>query len=151
MSETGVLKFLSRDVPGDQVKLAVWMKAARTLGEAAVPVCISILKNKPHHLHYAALLALRQLGVEAWGHGFGSRMFYTVKAKSDTEEQRITPQFQPPEPVPATKWKRATVQVSNRKNGVGSNGNPSSHKKKTDRGRAQLLKTANRRAYKAVA
>lgn len=70
-----------------------WRAGAQALGPEAIDVLIDLLREAEPNLQYGALLALRQLGVEAWGHDYEPNLYYEVTVPG-REPQRIVPRLQ---------------------------------------------------------
>lgn len=70
-----------------------WRAGARNLGPEAIDVLIDLLQEAEPNLQYGALLALRQLGVEAWGHDYEPNLYYEVTVPG-REPQKIVPRLQ---------------------------------------------------------
>ena len=71
------------------------VRAPASFGPEAIDVLIDLLKEAEPNLQYGALMALRQLGVEAWGHDYEPNLYYEVTVPG-REPQRITPLLQAP-------------------------------------------------------
>lgn len=75
---------------GPSPEATSWRAAADALGPKAIPALIYALEFAPSDIRYTAQIALRQLGVEAWGHGYGANFSYAV-AMPGEPERRIRP------------------------------------------------------------
>lgn len=79
--------------PSGDHHFEAWRAGARELGPEAIDVLIDLLKEAEPNLQYGALLALRQLGVEAWGYDYEPNLYYEVTVPG-REPQRIVPRLQ---------------------------------------------------------
>ena len=70
-----------------------WCAEAATLGPDAIDILVELLQEGDCDLQYGALLALRQLGVEAWAHDYEPNLYYEVTVPG-REPQRIVPRLQ---------------------------------------------------------
>jgi hypothetical protein len=79
--------------PGGDHHFPAWCEGARELGPEAIDVLIDLLREAEPNLQYGALLALRQLGVEAWGYDYEPNLYYEVTVPGRAP-QRIVPRLQ---------------------------------------------------------
>ncbi|MGH8990057.1 MAG: hypothetical protein ACRDZ7_00830 [Acidimicrobiia bacterium] len=79
--------------PGGDHYFGAWCESARELGPEAIDVLIDLLREAEPNLQYGALLALRQLGVEAWAHDYEPNLYYEVTVPG-REPQKIVPRLQ---------------------------------------------------------
>jgi hypothetical protein len=94
-----VKEFVAVPVPGyGSPDLDLWKKSARDLGAPAIEYFIDELRNGPESGHYAAVLALRELGVRAYGHGYYQNIYYTVKKNGDEFDVVIYPRYKISDP-----------------------------------------------------
>jgi hypothetical protein len=70
-----------------------WCAGAATLGADAIDILVDLLQEGDCNLQYGALMALRQLGVEAWAHGYEPNLHYEVTVPG-REPQKIVPRLQ---------------------------------------------------------
>lgn len=87
-----ILTWLDRNpVPGGpSPESRAWRDRVNDLGVAAVPTLIYALEFAPVDVQYTAQMALRELGWNAWAHGYGADLYYTVTTP-DGEDQRVDP------------------------------------------------------------
>ena len=64
--------------PGPSEAFRDWCSRAVGLGSDAIPVLVGLLVEGLPDVQYGALIALRQLGVEAWGHDYEPNLRYEV-------------------------------------------------------------------------
>lgn len=91
--------------PGGDGHFDAWCAGARELGPEAIDALIDLLREAEPNLQYGALLALRQLGVEAWGNGYEPNLTYELTVPG-REPITITPRLQ----VPPPPWRRSAPQ-----------------------------------------
>lgn len=63
---------------GPSRESAAWRAHVARMTTKAVPALLHALEFGPPDLQYSAQVALRELGVEAWAHGYGRDLHYTV-------------------------------------------------------------------------
>lgn len=81
-------------VPGGPSReSSAWRAHVERLSVKAIPALLHALEYGPPDLQYTAQIALRQLGVEAWAHGDGRDLHYTVLEAGT--ERRIDPLMKP--------------------------------------------------------
>ena len=91
-SKNDILEFFSNPVPPTGTpEWAEWKNLARALGKDASTVALQVLAVGSEGEQYAALLALREVGFEAWGEGYGSQLTYKVRKIGETEWIVIKP------------------------------------------------------------
>ena len=77
-------------VPGGPSReSSAWRAHVTRLSDKAIPALLHALEYGAPDLQYTAQIALRTLGVEAWAHGSGRDLHYTVVIGN--QEQRIEP------------------------------------------------------------
>lgn len=81
--------------PAPSDEFNAWCAGAKALGAEAIDVLIDLLQEADPNMQYGALLALRQLGVEAWGCDYEPNLYYEVTVPG-REPQRIIPKLQQP-------------------------------------------------------
>ncbi len=85
-----LMNFIGQDVPPTGTpEWRAWELKCKEFGKDDLPAFLSILKSGTVAEQYASLLALRTLGYEAHGHGYGKSLAYTVKVGNKT--RRIRP------------------------------------------------------------
>lgn len=68
--------------------VATWSEEVnRCLGPATIPHLVHALEEGDDALQYGALTALRALGVEAWGDGYGAELVYDLVFTDGTYQQ----------------------------------------------------------------
>ena len=70
--------------PGDAWN--TWRASASRLGPDAVPALIEALRTASPVVQYGALIALRELGVEAWAEGYEPTLSYRVTVPGSVEQ-----------------------------------------------------------------
>ena len=86
-----VVQFIKQEVPpSGTAELRAWKEKCRALGQGASRFFVVYLKKGNDGEQYAALQALRILGHEATGHGYGKELYYTVKVGA--KMQKIRPE-----------------------------------------------------------
>jgi hypothetical protein len=114
MTRKQILAFLKKEVPGEAGKLNAWRKEAAKLGPLAAPICLHILRHGAQPRHYSALLALRELGFDAYQQGHGSASTYHLKAPGSRVEQVVNPSHKMPDLPPASAWAGSLSKPSQR-------------------------------------
>jgi hypothetical protein len=69
-----------------------WKSEARDLGAEAVPALVESLRVEDEATRYAALMALRELGLEAYATGHGEQLSYLVTPPGQREPVRVAPE-----------------------------------------------------------
>ena len=88
-----ILLFLREPiVPSIKDLFEKWKERARGFGPEAPAVFIEMLRDGRFDEQYASLLALRQHGYEAWGHGYGKESYFSVRAPGSGETTLIHPE-----------------------------------------------------------
>lgn len=92
-SPTDVRRWLhEHPVPsGPSLESARWKAEARKLGIEAVPGLLESLRAGDEATEYAALMVLRELGLEAYATGHGEELSYWVTPPGQREPVRIAP------------------------------------------------------------
>ncbi len=93
-TEAELLAFLAGGVPpsGAQFGFADWQECAKAFGGFAPPVMLWALKHGDEEQQYAALVAIRLYGLEAWGVGSGSIRAYKVRARGQQDFDVVRPE-----------------------------------------------------------
>jgi hypothetical protein len=95
--EDDVRHFLSRPLPPqDTDAWRDWKAAADSLGPQAGPALLEVLRRGTPDEQYAAVLALRLVGYEAWADGFGRQRSYRVRKIGTVEWTSVVPVYPPP-------------------------------------------------------
>ncbi len=84
--------FLKKDVPPSVLPISEeWRTEARSFGKKGLPYFLKALRDGDDVEQYSALIALRENGFEAWGHGYNADFEYHVTI--DGEKQIIKPKW----------------------------------------------------------
>ena len=96
-ADQAIRTFLSMPVPAaDSPEWADWKMMGSSLGPAAAPTLLEAVRSGAPNEQYAAIVALRLVGYEAWADGFGRERTYRVRKIGTTDWEKIVPQ-RPPE------------------------------------------------------
>ncbi|HEX7896592.1 MAG TPA: hypothetical protein VF950_02450 [Planctomycetota bacterium] len=96
-SDLALRTFLSMPVPSaDSSDWAHWKQAGSAFGPEAAPTLLEAVRSGSANEQYAAIVALRLIGYEAWADGFGRERTYRVRKIGAKKWQRIVP-LRPPE------------------------------------------------------
>ena len=96
-SDLALRTFLSMPVPAaDSSDWADWKTAGSAFGPAAAPTLLDVVRSGSANEQYAAIVALRLIGYEAWADGFGRERFYRVRKSGTRKWEKIVP-LRPPE------------------------------------------------------
>ncbi len=72
--------------------LTEWRSGARGLGGEAIPALVEALKTGIHDLQYAAVAALRELGVDAYASGYAKDLAFWVRLPSEGRPVKVWPE-----------------------------------------------------------
>ena len=96
-SDLALRTFLSMPVPAaDSSGWADWKMAGSSFGPAAAPALLEAVRSGSANEQYAAIVALRLIGYEAWADGFGRDRIYRVRKIGAKKWEKIVP-LRPPE------------------------------------------------------
>ena len=96
-SDLALRTFLSMPVPAaDSSGWVDWKQAGSSFGPEAAPTLLDVLRNGSANEQYAAIVALRLIGYEAWADGFGRERTYRARKIGAKKWEKIVP-IRPPE------------------------------------------------------
>ena len=89
------------EVPGKPSSLwNGWEQQVKRSPSLQPDLLLWVLSHGQERLHYGAVLALRMLGYEVWGRGYGSNFAFEVRSPGSSTVETIIPDFSPEEPPP---------------------------------------------------
>lgn len=101
-SKDEVLEFLSESVPPSGTPAwADWKATARTLGKNGPPAAFQLLQFGSEIEQSSALIALREMGFEAFAEGYGPLLTYKVRKLGEVDWETIVPSSPPDEASPS--------------------------------------------------
>lgn len=79
-----------------------WSRRAAEFGSDAPAAFMRALAEGDYNAQYAALLALRHYGYEAWAQGYWEEVVYKVRSVDESEWRYIEPKIKNPKPTHLT-------------------------------------------------